>query len=181
MIGFNEHKGKLSSSNDNSDVMNHFMTEVKDELNQYLVDINENTTEIQGNFEFLCDINGKIDKLCERMEKIELFLGKTVGFEVETTKEFTPKVLTKKEQEIFLYLYTLEEKKGTVTYKDIARAAGLPEDLVSSYMTNLIEKNIPIVKHYANGIPTFRLDKRFKQQQAKKNILGLEQRTIPMV
>ncbi len=171
----------LSSSDDKTVVVKKFMAEVKDELNQYLVDINENTTEIQANFEFLCDINGKIDKLCERLEKLELFLNKTVGFEINSTKEFSPKKLTKKEQEIFLYLYTLEEKKGTVTYRDIARSAGLSEELVSSYMTNLIEKHVPVVKHYVHGVPHFRLDKRFKQQQAKKNILGLEQSTIPTV
>ena len=57
------------------------------------------------------EINDKLEKLAERVEKIELFLQKYDNFTV-IEKGFDVKPLTKTEQHVFLVIYALEDEKG---------------------------------------------------------------------
>ena len=152
--------------------------EIKEELDEHLNSINQNTNEISSNYEYLCEIDYKINKLSEKIEQIQLFLEQNSGFKTTKKPKFQPKPLTNNEQDVFLVLYTLEEKKGAVSYAEIAKRTGLSEDLVSDYITRMIEKNVPIIKRYVNNQPLLRLDPQFKRIQAKENILKLNQKTI---
>ena len=151
--------------------------QIKDEFEDHLTAINENTNEIQSNYEFLCDLDQKFNKLAERLDMIELFLQKH-GLKLEEEQEFKPIRLSKREQEIFLILYTLEEIKGSVTYLDIAKKVCLTEDIVSSYISNMVQKGVPILKRYIGNQTNLSLNQKFKAIQAKENILGIEQRTL---
>ncbi|MCK5283359.1 MAG: winged helix-turn-helix domain-containing protein [Nanoarchaeota archaeon] len=152
--------------------------EVKEELDEHLESINQNTNEISSNYEYLCEFDYKINKLSEKIEQIHLFLEDNFNFKLPKKPKFEPKPLSNNEQDVFLILYTLEEKKGSVSYPDIAKRIGLSEELVSQYITRMIEKNVPIIKRYVNNKPFLRLDPQFKRIQAKENILGLNQRTM---
>jgi hypothetical protein len=158
--------------------LNSIFSELKSELDEHLDSINHNTNEISSNYEYLCELDYKINKLSERIDNIQLFLEKSMGLEVEKKPKFQPKPLTNNEQDVFLVLYTLEEKKGAVSYVDISKRTGLSEELVCDYITRMIEKNVPIIKRYVNNQPYLRLDPQFKRQQAKENILNLNQKTI---
>ena len=160
-------KGELSTN----------ISQVKDELEDHLTAINENTNEIQSNYEFLCGIDQKLNKLVERLDKMELFLGKQ-GMEIEQKQQFKPIRLSKREQEVFLILYTLEEVKGPVTYLDIARKVCLTEDIVAAYISNMIQKGVPITKRYIANEAHLSLNPSFKALQAKENILQIAQRTL---
>lgn len=151
---------------------------IREEIEDHLISINENTNEIEANHEFLCSLNEKIDKLSERLEKIELFLHEKARFEIEEKQEFKVKQLSKREKEVFLMLYAMNESLGSITYLDIAKRTGLTEDLVSGYITSMIEKGIPIHKKYVNGKAHLMLNKHFRNLQAKENILQIEQKTI---
>ena len=77
------------------------------------------------------------------------------------------------EQEVFLVIYTSEDEKGSVTYRDIAGKLGISEQLAGNYVTSIIEKGVPIIKKYLNSRPHLRLDPEFKTLQTKENILQL--------
>jgi hypothetical protein len=158
--------------------LNELFEEIKEQLDDHLQAINENTNEISFNHEYLCEIDFKINKLSEKVEQMQLFLEQNMGFKSEKQPKFQPKPLTNNEQDIFMVLYMLEEKQGAVTYPEISKRTGLSEELVASYITRMIEKNVPIIKRYVNNDPHLRLDPQFKRIQAKENILGLKQRTI---
>jgi hypothetical protein len=152
--------------------------EMREELDEHLDSINQNTNEISSNHEYLCELDYKFNKLSERLDQLELFLEGNLGFSRLKKPKFQPKPLTNNEQDVFLVLYTLEEKKGAVSYPEIAKRTGLSEDMVSHYIARMIEKNVPIIKRYVNNQPLLRLDPKFKRLQAKENILGLNQRMI---
>lgn len=152
-------------------------SQIRDEFEDHLTAINENTNEIQANYELLCKIDQKLTKLTERLDKIDLFLQKN-GLKKEEKQQFKPIRLSKREQEIFLVLYTLEEVKGSVTYLDIARKVSLPEDIVSSYIANMLQKGVPIIKRYIANETHLSLNPAFKSLQAKENILQIEQRRL---
>jgi len=154
-------------------------SQIRDEFEDHLTAINENTNEIQANYELVCNIDQKLNKVTERLDKIELFLQKQ-GLKTEEKEQFKPIRLSKREQEIFLILYTLEEVKGSVTYLDIARKVCLPEDIVASYIANMLQKGVPITKRYIANEAHLNLNKKFKSLQAKENILQIEQRRLSL-
>ena len=145
----------------------------KNELDGHLEAINENTSEIQASYECRNDLNNKIEKLTERLERIELFLQTNSNFIVEE-RTFDVKPLTKTEQHVFLVIYALEDEKGLVSYADICRKTGLPNYVVSEYLARLVDKGIPIIKKYVNNIPYIKLNPDFKCLQAKENILMID-------
>lgn len=148
-------------------------TKIKQEFEEHLQAINENTNEIAANYGYTCELESKLDKLSERVDQIQMYLESASGNFVSRGKDFDVKRLNRREQEVFLVIYTLEEEKGSLTYDDIAKKLSMSEQLASNYVTSLIEKGVPIIKRYLNSKPYLRLDPEFKTLQAKENILQL--------
>ncbi|MAG91238.1 hypothetical protein CMO83_01015 [Candidatus Woesearchaeota archaeon] len=151
----------------------HELTKIRHEFEEHLQAINENSNEITANYEYTCEIENKLDKLSSRLDNIQLYMQSTSGIVVEKKKEFDVKRLNRKEQEVFLVIYTLEEEKGNLTYEDIAKKLSISEQLAGDYVTSIIEKGVPIIKRYINSKPFLKLDPEFKTLQAKENILQL--------
>lgn len=151
-------------------------SQIKDEFNDHLEAINENTNEIQANYEYLCEVDQKLTKVTERLDELTMFLRAQAGKLVEEKPTFETSPLTKKEKELFQALYVLEDEKGSVTYSDIGRRTGLSERLVQAYITNLIEKGIPIIKRYLHNQVFLKLDTVFKDIQARENLVGISPR-----
>lgn len=167
----------LSSKNKNEQKLltlqiNRAFEQIKEQFEDHLESINENTNEIHSNFEYLCELDRKIDKLSERIDELNHLMRQQSGEKTEK-KSFKLQPLTKKEKEVFYALYILTEQKRYTTYKDISKRVCYSEDLVASYITNLIEKGVPIVKKYTNKIAYLALDHEFRQIQAKENIVGV--------
>ena len=148
-------------------------TEIKQEFEEHLQAINENTNEISANYEYICELERKLDKLSERVDQIQMYLESYSGNYIARKNNFDVKKLNRREQEVFLVIYTLEEEKGSLTYGDIAKKLGISEQLAGNYVTSIIEKGVPIIKRYINSKPFLRLDPEFKTLQAKENILQL--------
>ena len=148
-------------------------TKIRHEFEEHLQTINENTNEIAANYEYTCELESKLDKLSERVDKIQMYLESNSNIAISKINNFDVKRLDKREQEVFLVIYTLEEEKGSVTYEDIAKRLSIPEQLAGAYVTSIIEKGVPILKRYVNSKPHLRLDPEFKTLQIKENILQL--------
>jgi biotin operon repressor len=146
------------------------LNDLKEQVEDHLISINENTNEIQSNYEYCFEIESKINKLQERMDEISMIL--TTGKTNEQTK--IPN-LTTVEKGIFLALYTLTEEREYISYYEIAEAVNLSETLVMNYITILIEKGIPIIKNFSDGITRLKLSSYFKTLQTKSNILKINE------
>jgi DNA-binding MarR family transcriptional regulator len=139
------------------------LAQLRDEIDEHVTSINENTTEIQSNYAYTQELNQKIDKLTTRLNHMELLLeGQTKRFEVQP--------LTYPEKQVFLIFYTEE---APLTYADIALKTNYTESLVQHHIASLIEKGIPIIKSYFNSTPFMKLNPDFKELQAKENLLNL--------
>jgi hypothetical protein len=138
---------------------------IKEDLDNHLDTINQNTLEIQSNYEYLMALETKLDKLTERMDEIftKLVPEQQIAQDIE---------LTTREQEVFLVLYTSTVK---VSALQVARRLGLTEDMVHNYLYNLIAKKIPIKKLFDDGQMLFELDVAFKDMQARKNMLHINE------
>ena len=68
---------------------------IKKELGEHLQAINENTNEIQSNYEYFNRIENKINKLTERIDQIQFFLQSHGDFIADRTEAFEIKPLTR--------------------------------------------------------------------------------------
>ena len=172
---FKQRKRSFIKKDKNKDILpQKALNDIKKGFEEHLQAINENTNEIQSNYEYLCEIENKINKLTERVDQIQLFLQSNSNFIVDKIDNFEIKPLTRKEQYVFLVLYALEDEKGFVSYSDIARKTGFTESLVRDYIISITEKGVPIIKSYINNRAYLKLDKEFKRLQAKENILMID-------
>ncbi|MBS3176328.1 hypothetical protein J4457_03765 [Candidatus Woesearchaeota archaeon] len=143
--------------------------DLRTELDEHLEAINENTNEIQGNFEYLNELDKKVQRLSEKMDEIILLLKGT-----KEKKSFDVKPLTKREKQVFQALYTiLQECPEGVTYSLLSSKLSMSAGLTTNFVTNLIEKGVPVQKCYRNGVVYLLLDKDFADLQARENILGI--------
>lgn len=146
---------------------------IRDEFEEHLTAINENTNELSQTHEYLCELETKMDKLSERLDTVQLFL-KNYGFTGSPGQSFNVKPLTTDEQRVFLAMYTVEDEKGYVSYADIGSALSMDIQLVAGYVASLIEKGVPLVKRYVNTTAYLRIDQDFKKLQTKENILQID-------
>ena len=70
---------------------------VREELDDHREAINQSTNEIQTNYEYLCKLDSKIEKLGERIDELTMFIKQLKGQE---QKKFIVSRLTRKEQEV---------------------------------------------------------------------------------
>ncbi len=143
---------------------------IKDEFEDHLLAVNENTNEIQSNYEYLCEIDSKLDKLAERIDEISIHLN------INTRKQASYLVspLSEREQEIFLVFYSISEE-GPVSLRDISLRTGLDEQAVMRYLQNIVKKGVPVNKHVLDNCFHFSLNEDFRRMQAKQNIVGVSE------
>jgi hypothetical protein len=140
---------------------------IKGEFDDHREAINQNTNEIQANYEYLCKLDSKIDKLSERIEELTLFLQQKPE---QPEYELSP--LTTREKEVFVALYSAS---APMNYKDVGRRTGLTEELVMCYVTNLITKGVPVQKMCIDNEVRMALEPHFKEMQMKENIVGISE------
>lgn len=148
--------------------MQGILESMREELDDHRAAINENTNELQANHEYIGSVEEKLDKLHARIEELFLLIQ---GKASETAVQIQP--LTKREQEVFQALYVVGEGIPFVSYKQLGRKLGSSEALVSGFITNLIEKGVPILKKYDDGHAFVQLEPKFRQKQAKEVVIGL--------
>jgi len=153
--------------------LNGAFKKVKSEFDEHLDTINQNTNEIQANYEFLCEIDSKLDKLCQRLDEVQMGSINQNSIVKITDLENPIGKLTKREQEVFMILYTNENKD--LTYSEISRRLGFKEDMVRNYVSGLSSKGIPILKKFVSNKIFLYLDPAFKDLQARKNVLEISE------
>ena len=148
------------------------LSKIREDIDEHLQAINENTNEIAASYEYVSEVEKRLERLSERIDNMQMYLTNS-GISVEKRSYFEVERLNRVEQQVFLVIYTLEDEKGGLTYQDIAQKLNISEHLAANYVTSLIEKGVPIIKRYINSKPYLRLDPDFKTLQAKENILQL--------
>jgi len=143
--------------------------EVQQQFEEHLSAINENTYEIQSLFDYVHEVEQKLDRLCQRVEQMQLMQPPPA-----------PKTLalTQMEKQVFLALYTEETP---LCFKEIAVKTGLPASLVPDCISSLVNKGVPFIRLFYGDKFFLRLDPQFKELQAKNNIINLSlQNFIPV-
>jgi DNA-binding CsgD family transcriptional regulator len=137
---------------------------VKQELDEQLSCINENSQDVSELNELVLHLDRKIDKLTERLDNLDIVLNPK--FQVGSVQ------LTKREQEVFLAL----SSSSGLTAVQVAKVLGFTPDMVNLYIINMIGKGVPIRKELAGDLLVFSIESDFKDIQLRRNILNIDSR-----
>ncbi|MBS3124519.1 hypothetical protein J4437_07885 [Candidatus Woesearchaeota archaeon] len=139
------------------------LVKIKNLLDEHLTAINENTGEIQVMFDYLQEVEKKVERITQRLDNLQL----TMGQPLEKTS-IAP--LNQEEKKIFLVLYTEE---NPLSIEEIAEKSYQSAALVQENISNLSNKCIPLQRTLCQGQFFFSLNKEFKERQAKENLVSL--------
>ena len=153
-----QHKRKIA------DVLSCF----REELDDHRLAINENTSEVSSNLDALNEVNAKLDKLSERVDELTLLVKGTLS-----TSIFQIKPLTAREKEVFRVFYELTESAPYTTYDQLANKCSITKDTAMIHVSAMLRKGVPVVKRMRGSSVLLRLDDSFREEQAKKNLIGL--------
>ena len=165
MFKFNKEKSKEESrlKEIENSVKSAFRA-VKEEMDDHLTSINENTNELQEQSSHIDELESKFDKLQERFDELHMMISRMTK-QGEVT-------LSETERNVFMVLYSIEQTP--LSYTDISMRTGLTELAVKAHIFSMINKGIPILERTIDGQSFFRLDKKFKELQAKENVLKID-------
>lgn len=139
---------------------------VREEMDEHLDTINRNSNEIQSVYEFLMGLEGRLDKLSERVESLSLEKECPV-------REYEPvEALTSREQEVFLLVYTSSLPLSSFA---IAERLGLDERAVRRYLDGLMQKGVPLLEQRYDGRLHYSLELRFKDEQARRSLVRIDE------
>ena len=147
------------------------LSQVREELDDHRIALNEHTNEIESVYELLNQLSSRLDKLQERLDTVSMLVS---NGKPEQVCEFKIHPLSSQEKEVFFALYPLTETTPFVTYHQLARKLATSVESVARSITALISKSVPVEKKYSNGNAFLGLDKQFRQVQAKENIAKLD-------
>ena len=133
--------------------------EIRNALEEHLSSINENTSEIQALFDYLHEMDVKIEKISQRLDLLQL-----------DTKKTHVAPLNQLEKKVFLTLYTEETP---LAYEELAVKTDMPVAIVQDCISALINKGIPFQRTYLNSKLFLKLKPEFKERQAKENLINL--------
>jgi len=163
MFGFKK-KNDMSKLEEIESHIKGAFNSVKEEMDDHLTSINENTDELQQQKNHINELEMQFDKLQEKVDEIHMMLSK-----LTQNKDFT---LTDSEKNVFMVLYSIEQTP--LSYPDIAMRTGLTVLAVKAHIFSMINKGIPILERQIDAQSFFRLDKKFKELQAKENVLKID-------
>ncbi len=138
---------------------------VKEEMNAHLETINQNTNEVQSCYEYLAELDAKLGKMAERLDELEFSLHPEQRFDDSVA-------LTPREQEVFMVLYTADDP---VTASEVGRRLGFTVEMVEQHLFSVMGKGVPILKTFVNGKVYHSLDLKFKDLQARRNVLHISE------
>ncbi|MAG73369.1 hypothetical protein CL620_03575 [archaeon] len=129
-------------------------------VEEHLAAINENTAEIQALFDYLHEMDVKLEKVSQRLDSMQL--GD------KPKKDIRP--LNTTEKQVFLLLYT---QRNALNWDEMAEKTVLPLAVIKEAVSGLVSKGIPLCRSYVDDMLYFKLEPSFKEMQAKENLVNL--------
>lgn len=143
--------------------LKHRLVLAEQSLSEHLSAINENTSELQSLFDYLQEIDQKIEKLAQRIDQIQLQTN------IPQEKPFVAP-LNQTEKKIFVVLYTEERPLNCL---DLSQKSGVPSSILRDHLALMAQKGIPLDRIFKDTQTYYKLNAKFKEWQAKENILNL--------
>lgn len=147
----------------------HMFNSVKEEFDDHLNAINENTLEIKDNYERIYMLDQKIEKLSHKLETTYMMVSELL----KQKNHFDSITLTDLEQKVFLGIYT---ENGRVSYTVLSKKLGLKRSVIRLTVESLKKKAIPLFVQKEDVETYTAMEQRFKELQARENLIKIEEK-----
>jgi hypothetical protein len=138
------------------DTIHDLLREVREELDEHLDALNQNTTEIGAVQEYSSEIEMKLEKLTERVDALQALLLSQTPASKDSLK------LNVKEQDV---LNTLQLTDEPLTSAGLGRRTGLTADMAAQTLYCLKQKGVKVVASTLNDETYYALDQRFVRNE----------------
>ncbi len=155
------------------DPLRDVLRDIRDELDEHLAAINENTGEVANVHEEVAELEVRLMKLAERVDALQaLVLAQTR--ERMDTRPITPAAeprsrpvrLTANEESVVRVLVAAE---GGLPAREIGKRAGLTQELAVQVLSRLVHKGVPLVVRAESGATVYSLDGGFRITNQETN------------
>jgi hypothetical protein len=138
---------------------------IKEEFEDHLDAINENTEELQSQYGSLAELNRKIEKLSERVDQMSSMVKELVS-------ERSNIALSPDEQRVFLVLYMQDE--GFISFDEVVERTHFNADYCRDMITAMLDKGVKLTREITEGKLYFKLNPYFKARQIRENIVKVD-------
>jgi len=133
--------------------MKHNFALIEQSLSEHLSAINENTAELQSFFDYIQELDQKLEKLSQRLDQIQLQMN------VPNDKPYVAP-LNPTEKKLFLVLYTEE---APLNCFDLSQKSGVPCSIIREYLATIVQKGVPLNRSFQNSHTYYQLSYKFKE------------------
>ena len=141
-------------------------SKIKEELEDHLESINQNTIEIQSSFEYLSRLASSVEKLDQRLSRLENTAPR------ERISETV--LLTRDEEEVYAILLDSTKQRQLLTYERIADKVDVSKTFCAHIVANLIDKGIPVIKKFSNGDVFLEIEPRFIERESMITVVTID-------
>ena len=125
-------------------------SEVREEMEDHLAAINENTDELKQHSVFMNNLDSKMDSINEKIESLHLMLMQAMGSS-----------LNENEKKI---LCVLSRSTGFMSFKDISFSAGVSELFAKAHLFSMICKGVPLKEKIIDNQSYFTLERKSEKK-----------------
>lgn len=129
------------------------LKEVREELDEHLDALNQNTSEIAAVQEYVSELDLKIEKLTERIDALQALMLSQTPVSKNALR------LNAKEQDV---LQVLQGTAEAMTSVEIGKLCGLTGDMAAQTLYCLKQKGVHILAQTMNDQTYYALDMRYK-------------------
>ena len=124
---------------------------VKEEMEDHLVAINENTDELKAHSDFMNELDRKTELLNEKLESLQMMVMQAMG---SSLNENEKKILD-----------VLSGSTSFLSCRDIAFSAGVSELFVKAHLFGMICKGVPLKEKAIDNQSFFMLERKTETRQ----------------
>ncbi len=141
--------------------------DVRDELDEHLAAINENTAEVASVHEEVGELEARLAKLAERVDALQaLVLAQTrerIPAHPPVDARTRPVRLTANEESV---VRALADADAPLAAAIIGSRAGLTPELAGQVLSRLVHKGVPLVVRVERGAHTYALEEGFRAEKS---------------
>lgn len=141
-------------------------SKIKEEFEDHLESINQNTIEIQSSFEYLSRLASSVEKIEQRLARLEN--------ETPREKRSETVLLTREEEEVYAVLLDSSRQRQLLTYDRIAQKVDVSKTFCAHIVSSLVDKGVPVLKKFSNGDVFLEIESHFVNNETLINVVTID-------
>jgi len=141
-----------------------FLLNIRDEMDDHLTSINQNTEEVSKFYNHIDEVEAKIDKLNTRLDTMHMMFRQVMNQAAVSVD------LNLNEQRLFVML---EACPKYLAISDLAERTGVSFENAEESIMSMTDKGLPLIKGIYESKSCVKLDPEFKQMNRRQRLIKI--------